>query len=225
MHILERLPRETGRDYALRTIKENIVHLELEPGSQISENELAAEMGLSRTPVREALIELSKVKIVEIQPQKKTTVALIDYKLVDEARFMRNLMECAVAELDCRMASEQDIARLRENVRLQTFYLESYYPDSLMTLDNEFHALLFEIAQKSQVYQLMQGIAIHFDRVRSLALNSVKNPKIIEDHEAIIDAIEQRDVAKAHEQMDRHLNRYRIDEQAIRAAYPRYFTD
>ena len=225
MHILERLPRETGRDYALRTIKENIVHLALEPGAQISENELAAEMGLSRTPVREALIELSKVKIVEIQPQKKTTVALIDFKLVNESQFMRNLMECAVAELDCAMAAERDVARLRENVRLQKFYLESYYPDSLMTLDNEFHAMLFEIAQKTQVYQLMQGIAIHFDRVRSLALSSVKNPKIIEDHEAIIDAIERKDAAKARELMDTHLNRYRIDEQAIRTEHPEYFAD
>ena len=50
MKLLERLPRETGRDYALRNIKENIINLELAPGSQISENELAAEMGLSRTP-------------------------------------------------------------------------------------------------------------------------------------------------------------------------------
>ncbi|UQT49404.1 GntR family transcriptional regulator [Flavonifractor plautii] len=51
-------------------LKDNIVRLELKPGSLVSENELAAEMGLSRTPVREALIELSKVKIVEIYPQR-----------------------------------------------------------------------------------------------------------------------------------------------------------
>lgn len=81
MKLLERLPRESGGDYALRTIKENIINLELPPGSQISENELATEMGLSRTPVREALIELSKVKIVDIQPQKKSTIPLIDYDL------------------------------------------------------------------------------------------------------------------------------------------------
>ena len=79
MNLLERLPRETGRDYALRNIKENIISLELAPGSPISENELAAGMGLSRTPVREALIELSRVKIVEIVPQKRSTVSLIDY--------------------------------------------------------------------------------------------------------------------------------------------------
>ena len=59
MYLTDRLPRETGRDYALRTIKENIIRLELAPGSMVSENELAAAMGLSRTPVREALIELS----------------------------------------------------------------------------------------------------------------------------------------------------------------------
>ena len=59
MKLLERLPRESGGEYALRTIKENIISLELAPGCQISENELAAEMGLSRTPVREALMELA----------------------------------------------------------------------------------------------------------------------------------------------------------------------
>lgn len=223
MHILERLPRETGRDYALRTIKENIIHLDLAPGSQISENELAAEMGLSRTPVREALIELSKVKIVEIQPQKKSTVSLIDYAMVDEARFMRNLLECAVVELDCEMATAADIDRLRENVRLQNFYLDSYYPDSLMALDNQFHATLFEIAQKSQVYMLMQGISIHFDRVRSMALNSVKNTKIVEDHAIIVKAIESRDAALARSMMEKHLNRYKIDASALRKTYPDFF--
>lgn len=223
MQLLERLPRETGRDFALRTIKENIVSLDLAPGSQISENELAAEMGLSRTPVREALIELSKVKIIEIQPQKKSTVALINYDLVDEARFMRNLMECAVVELDCEMAMPQDIDRLRENIRLQNFYLESFYPDSLMTLDNEFHAILFDIAQKTQIYTLMQGISIHFDRVRSMALTSVKNVKIVEDHANIVAAIENKDAALARSLMETHLNRYKVDAAAVREKYPQYF--
>lgn len=223
MHILERLPRETGRDYALRTIKENIIHLQLEPGSQISENELAAEMGLSRTPVREALIELSKVKIVDIQPQKKSTVSLIDYAMVDESRFMRNLLECAVVELDCAMAQKADIDRLRENVRLQNFYLDSNHPESLMELDDQFHATLFEIAQKSQVYMLMQGISIHFDRVRSMALSSVKDIKIVADHATIVKAIESRDAELARSTMEKHLNRYKIDSSAIKEAYPQYF--
>ncbi len=121
------------------------------------------------------------------------------------------------------MAAAADVEQLRENVRLQNFYLDSYYPDSLMALDNQFHAKLFEIAQKSQVYMLMQGISIHFDRVRSMALNSVKNTKIVEDHANLVKAIEAHDAALARSLMEKHLNRYKIDESAIRAAYPQYF--
>ncbi|MCI9170393.1 MAG: GntR family transcriptional regulator [Lawsonibacter sp.] len=223
MKLLERLPRETGRDYALRNIKENIVNLELAPGSQISENELAAEMGLSRTPVREALIELSRVRIIEIHPQKKSTVPLIDYELVEESRFMRSLLECAVVELDCEMAQPVDLERLSANVRLQNFYLDNYYTNELMTLDNQFHGILFEIARKSQIFALMQNISIHFDRVRSMALSTVKNTKIVQDHEDILQAIGRKDPRAARELMEIHLSRYKIDAADIRAAYPQYF--
>ena len=114
MRLPERLPRETGRDYAFRTVRDNIIRLELEPGSQISENELAAEMGLSRTPVREALIELSRVKIIETYPQRKSVVSLIDNELVEEARFMRDVLECAVVEQVCEKATPEDIERLKK---------------------------------------------------------------------------------------------------------------
>lgn len=223
MHILDRLPRETGREYALRTIKENIINLELAPGSQISENELSAEMGLSRTPVREALIELSKVKIVEIHPQKRSVVSLIDYDLVEESRFMRHLLECAVVQLDCEMASSEDIKRLQENVQLQNFYLDNFYTEQLLPLDNAFHGILFDIARKSQIFSLMSNISIHFDRVRSMALSSVKNLKIVQDHENIVSAIARRDAAQARDLMEQHLSRYKIDAAAIREKYPQYF--
>ena len=223
MKLLERLPRETGRDYALRNIKENIINLELAPGSQISENELASEMGLSRTPVREALIELSKVKIVDIQPQKKSTIPLIDYDMVEESRFMRSLLECAVAELDCGMASPEDLERLSENIRLQNLYLDEFYSGQFVTLDNQFHGMLFDIAKKSQVYALIQNISIHFDRVRTMALSSVKNTKIVQDHVDLVDAIRRKDAKAARSLMEAHLNRYDIDAAALRAVYPQYF--
>lgn len=223
MKVSERLPRENGRDYALRVIKDNIIHLNLEPGSQVSENELSAELGLSRTPVREALIELAKVKIIEIQPQKRSVVRLIDYDLVEESRFMRNVLECAVVELVCETRTSEDVERLRENVRLQKFYLDSFYPENLMDLDNEFHQTLFEIARKAQVFSLMQNISIHFDRVRSIALSTVKDLKIVQDHEDITNAITRRAPAAARELMELHLSRYKIDARAIRETYPQYF--
>lgn len=223
MYLLERLPRETGRDYALRTIKENIINLELAPGSLISENELSMEMGLSRTPVREALIELSKVKIVEISPQKRSVVSPIDYDLVEESRFMRNVLECAVVGLVCEKATPEDLRRLEENVKLQNFYLDNGSAESLMELDNQFHRVLFEIAQKAQIYTLIQNISIHFDRVRRMALESVKDLKIVEDHARIVEAIRVRQPEQAEEIMRIHLRRYKVDAAVIREKYPQYF--
>ena len=222
MHLLERLPQETDRAYALRNMKENIISLDLAPGSPISENELAAQMGLSRTPVREALIELSRVGIVRIVPQKRGTVAPIDYRLIDQAGFMRSVLECAVVELACEMATAESLARLSENIQLQNLYLENGNYAALMELDDQFHEMLFEIAQKSQIYFMVQTTFIHFNRVRRMALGSVKDLKIVQDHARILEAIRRRDAAEAKRLMETHLSRYKEDAQQIRAAFPQY---
>lgn len=222
MHLLERLTRETSRDYALRTLQDNIIRLELAPGSMVSENELATEMGLSRTPVREALVELAKVKIVEIYPQRGSGVTLVDYAMVEEARFMRNVLEREVVKLVCQKATEEDLRLLQENVRLHEFYLQHGDPDILLQTDNEFHRILFQIAEKEQIHALMQSLAIHFDRVRRMSFMVVKDAKIIADHQVILDAIMQRNENAASEQLEIHLSRYKIDEQQIRREYPQY---
>lgn len=223
MRLLERLPRENSRDYALRVLKENIISLDLAPGSAVSESELALQMGLSRTPVREALIELSKVKIVEIVPQKPSKIACIDYDLVEESRYLRKVLECSVIELVCSMAQPQDIACLEENIQLQNFYLERNSPGQLMVMDNKFHAMLFDIAHKSQIYALTQNFSIHFDRVRRMALDSVKDIKIVADHAAILEAVRAIRPEQAKELMEIHLARYKVDAKAIREKYPEYF--
>lgn len=219
MRLTERLPRETGREYAFRIIKDNIICLELAPGSMVSEKELAAELGLSRTPVREALIELARGGIVEIYPQKGSAVSLIDYTLVEEARFMRSVLERAVVELICSTAAPEDIMRLEENIKLQEFHLENPERNRLMDLDNEFHQMLFEIAQKKQIYDLIQNMAIHFDRVRNMALTAVKDLRIVRDHQAIVEAVKNHDPQEAGRLMEKHLSRYKVDEEAIRERY------
>lgn len=224
MHLTKRLPRETGRDYALRTLKDNIIRLELKPGSMVSENELASEMGLSRTPVREALIELSKVKIVEIYPQQGSVVSLIDYNMVEESQFMRRVLECAVVELDCTMAGPDDLNKLWENIKLQTFYVENHDTgEMLLKLDDQFHKTLFDIAQKPQVFTLMRNIAIHFDRVRNMTLQDVTTTNVIESHKGIVEAIANRDPATAKARMEKHLNQYRTGEKSAHERYPNYF--
>ena len=150
-------------------------------------------------------------------------VSLIDNDLVEEARFMRDVLECAVVELVCEKATLEDIERLMVNVRLQNFYMDNFYPDSLMALDNEFHDILFDIAKKSQVRSLMQSLSMHFDRVRNMALSAVKSQKIVKDHEDIVTAIINKDGKTARELMEKHLNRYKIDAVELRNQYPDYF--
>ena len=219
----ERLPRETGRDYALRVLKENIVNLEIAPGSQISENELSAALGISRAPIREALSELEKVKIVEIQPQKKTSVLLIDPALVEEARFMRSTLEDAVIGEVCMQRTEQDLFRLEENLTLQDLAFRSNALDQVMIKDNEFHRYFFEISRKPEIYQLMQTLQIHFDRVRNLTLHTIIDRKILEEHKEIFRCIREQDVENARIRLRAHLERVQVDSSVVRKAYPQYF--
>ena len=223
MKISERYPRETGRDYALRTIKENLISLELAPGSQISENELAEAMGISRTPVREALIELEKVKVIEIVPQKRSLVTPLNEQLIEEARFLRSAMETAVVRLVCEKRTEEDLRAFEENVKLQSFCLANGMSEKIMQLDDEFHMAFYEIAHKMEIYRLMQNMAIHFDRVRNMALYSVSEIKIVQDHEAILEAIREQNDEKAEALLQKHLSRYQIDADAIKERFPEFF--
>jgi len=224
MRIEERRYAETARDYARRVLKHNIVSMKLEPGAMVSENELAVQMGLSRTPVREALMDLAKYQVVEVLPQRGSRIGLIDYTLVEEARFVRQVLEVAMVEQVCERATAADIAQLRQNVRMQLFTQEPELGESmsLMELDDAFHDILFRIARMENTRSMIGGMMIHFDRVRNLALYVVKDSKIISDHQAICEAIAARDVQKAKDVMTKHLNRVKVDESAIRSMYPQF---
>ncbi|SNT06148.1 DNA-binding transcriptional regulator, GntR family [Anaerovirgula multivorans] len=222
MNILKRESYETARDYAYRTIRENIISLNLEPGSMLSENEIAQELGISRTPVREALIELSKTKMVEIIPQRGSFISKIDYGIIEEARFFRLIVEIAIAELACDFASNKDIEELEELVSLQEFYTERNMPDKMLAVDNEFHKILYRIANKEFIRKIVEDTTVHFDRVRRLSISAIKMDSIIDDHRAIIKAIEERDKKKVKEVVTKHLTRYKVDEELIRKKYPEY---
>lgn len=224
MEITSRTSKETARDYAFRTLKHNIVVLKLTPGSLVSEKDLADEMGISRTPTREALIELSKSQIVDIFPQKGSYISKIDYRLVDEARFMRLVLENAVIELVCDIATKVDMASLEENIQLQNFYLDTKVYPKFFDLDNEFHQKLFSIANKNQTYHLMESMMIHFDRVRMIRLHTNSEVKeLLDDHRAILEAIKRKDKNEAVRLMTMHLSRYKVDEEIVRQLSPEYF--
>ena len=162
MRIEERHYAETARDYARRMLKANIISMELVPGAMVSENELAAQMGLSRTPVREALMDLAQYHVVDVLPQRGSRISLIDYALVEESRFVRQVLETAILDQVCERATPADISQLRQNVRLQALTQEPEMSGSLsmMELDDAFHQILFLIAQKENTFRMLLASAV-----------------------------------------------------------------
>lgn len=225
MRVSERMSKESARDYALRTLKYNIINLELEPGSMMSEQEISQAINLSRTPVREALMELSKSKIVEIMPQRGSRVALIDYNLVEESQFLRLVLEKAIIELACKNADKLDFSRIDENLKLQKFCMENGLDDRIIELDNEYHKAYFSMCHKDQTYQLMNSMTAHFDRVRVLSVRggTAKENRTVDDHIAIARAVREKDAAQALALMDTHLSRYKIDAMDLKRKFPAYF--
>lgn len=223
MQIKEKSAGETSKEYALRMLKDNIVKLELAPGSVVSANALALELGLSKTPVREALMELSKTHIVEIQPQKGCVISLIDLDLVEESQFLRVVLETAVVERVCEIATEENLAYLSGNISLQEFYLKSSNAGKLLEMDDDFHKTLFLIAKKEHIFELMNSMTAHFDRVRTLSLKAVKDIKIVQDHRDILAAIQNRNKEEAVAAMKKHLTRYKLDENEIISKHGGYF--
>lgn len=223
MKIDNKFPRENARDYALRILKNNILSLELKPGTVISENELATELGISRTPVREAIIELSKAYLIETYPQRGSFISLIDPKMVEEARFIRRITDTAVIELACDEIDEEGLAILEDNVTLQEFYLSKGMTDKIFDLDNQFHKSIYDIAKKDIVYEIHSTLMLHFDRVRNLSVATVKDFKVVADHRNMLEAIRKKDKKTAAELVNKHLNRYQIDEKEIRSQRPEYF--
>ena len=223
MQIIERLPRETGRHYALRILRWNIINFGLLPGALLSENELAAEMGLSRMPVREALIELSKVKIVEILPQRGSMVSLIDSTLIEEARFMREVLESAIVRLMAETATPEMIAELEDNIRLQEYYLGQDQPQKIPELDREFHKRIYVLTGKAEIYDLMRQMTIHHERVSVLCRRILPTEETVSDHRRIMEAIARHDPDEAERQTKQHLCKQPAMDLYLREQYSAYF--
>lgn len=223
MKVSEKKAKENNRDYALRILKENIINLELKPGSMISEQDIANELNLSRTPVHEALQELSTTKIIQILPQRGSYVSLIDLSLVDEAIFMRSTIEVAVAELACDKASEQDLISMEENLNLQKFFLEKQNIDKLFNLDDSFHKNLYKITNKLQCYQMIKTMNIHLDRIRELHLQSTNPSSVVEEHKHIFSALKNKDKGGVKSLLYNHLTKLYSQENEIKKKFSNYF--
>ena len=222
MLVLNRLSGEGAREYVLRVLKKNIIECALKPGQMLSENALTEELNVSRTPVREALVELSKIDLIEVLPKRGSRVTKINYALVEESNFARKVLEKAIVEICCDLEKPQDFFRLEENLKLQKRFLYMSNQSRLLELDDEFHQLLFQMAKKSNLSDYLEDIRIPFDRIRYLSLLVIFDLQTVNDHIEILNAIRQRNKEEALAVMDKHLSRYLYDKTVIMERYPDY---
>ena len=110
------------------------------------------------------------------------------------------------------------------NKRPWEFYLVKD-PMKLLTLDNEFHEIIYRICNKMQCHYMVSLMSMHFDRVRSLSLHSVKDLKIVSDHRAIFEAIKKKDPAAARAAFQKHMARFELDWNIISREYKKYIAE
>lgn len=225
MKILSRIPKENARAYAIRVLMYNIMTLELAPGSAISENELSNLLSLSRTPIREALIELSRMDLVEIIPQRGSYVTKINYDSIEESKFMRLVIEIAVLKLACEGISEHYYDAMEKNLEQQRQYSKNAQFEKFLRLDDEFHELIFQSVNKLRTYHVIKHAMLQFDRLRRISATSGMSQHTVQDHEDILYALRRKDAELAEVVMTRHLTRHNKEKDDLHRIHPEYFID
>jgi len=203
-------------------LRSRIIRNDLRPMSRLSEPELAREYSVSRQPVREAFITLMNEGLVEVRPQRGTYVCRIDYNAVLNARFVREAVE---ADIVRKLAAEDHgdlIKELRLQLALQRDVAKGS-PEKFMELDERFHMTLARGAGFAKSWDFLEGIKSQMDRVRFISFEEFPISKLIDQHEQIVDFIEQKTVSGAEDAMRTHLREILNSLPHVQELYPDYF--
>lgn len=209
---MERLPQESTREYVYRYLKENIMQLSLVPGTVLSEKDISIQLGVSRTPVREAFIQLEKEYLLDIRPQRGTYVSYLDLDNVEEAIFLRETLEREVMKFACQDFPQDKLFELQSSITLQQLCLEEANYIKFFELDETLHQCIFDGCKKNRIWSLIRQMSTHYDRVRMLNVAGKYNwPNIFEQHKELVRAIREKDVALGIKTIDLHLKKVRSD--------------
>lgn len=216
----------SARETAYSALRSRILNLELKPNDSLNDKELAQQLGMSRTPVHEAIMMLGLVKLVVVRPQSGTYVAPIDTEIVEMEQFSRYTLEKEMVLRAIPILTEEAVRRYRENLQIYQFYLDSHDPDRksrLFELDNAFHRIAFELNGMENHFQWMQGLRHHIERVRVLSFVMNLDGCLIDEHRAIAEAMAAGDADAAVKTLKAHLSLYRTHLRKMKDAYPSYF--
>ena len=187
-------------------LKRAIVCLELRPGTRLSEADIADRHGVSRQPAREALIGLSRMRLVEVLPQRGTVVTKISVSRLMQARFVREAVETAVVRRACEAFDRDTRERIDGFIALQERFAAAGDHDTFQRYDELFHVALAEGAGCPLAWEVVRDIKTHMDRLCQLTLFDAPTMlALVMQHRAIVAAIDAADAEGAAAAMRQHL--------------------
>lgn len=208
-------------------VRDSIVSMELQPGQMISETALAQQFGVSRTPVREALIQLANIGFVEVLPQRGTYVTKLSLAKIMEAQFIREALEVAVVtNLASFEQGQRDhlVSKCEKIIGDQQTAAADDDPLAFQDLDDKFHQTLAIFTNHLRTAELIEAEKAHMDRVRNLSLHmSGQYQRVLNQHAAIIKAIKSGSPDKAAAAMSVHLQDVFSILELIPKEHPEYF--
>lgn len=186
------------RDVVFNTLKEAILTGQIEPGERLMEIKLSDALGVSRTPIREAIRMLQIEGLVHMTPRKGTVVADISKKdLVNVLEVRRVLEELAVTHA-CRNMTEENIKELRDNLKEFAEAIKNEVPSDIAKIDVAFHDIIYKATDNDRLIQMLYTLREQMFRYR---LEYIKDndtrQTMLKDHEMLIEAIANKDVKSA----------------------------
>lgn len=224
LKVLEPLKIPTVADTVFEELHQQILSLELAPGTRVSEAEVAKAFGVSRQPVRDAFYRLSQLGFLLIRPQRATVITKISEAAVLRARFVRTALEVACLRAAIKVITDAQIGDLEALMTEQDAAVKADDRQLFHKLDDSFHRRICEISGHDYVWALIREQKAHMDRVRFLSLASGARTAL-DDHIVIIDAIRDRNGPRAEAVLTEHLGRIATILGEIRSGNPDHFEE
>lgn len=186
------------REIVFETLREAIINGSLKPGERMMEIQLAEELGVSRTPVREAIRKLELEGFVVMVPRKGAYVAGISMKDIADVFEIRAALEGMVAALAAERITDEELEHLERHLVKIAECIEANNLKALVETDTEFHDTLYKACRNERLVQIVSHLREQIQRFRTTSLSSPGRMKFaLEEHKKIVEAVSDRNVEVA----------------------------
>ena len=194
------------RDMVFDVLMSAIMQGQLSPGERLLEVQLADEMGVSRTPVREAIRRLELEGLVVMVPRKGAYVAGLSINDVEEVYEIRTVLETLAVRLAAQRMQPADYAQLDELAEKMCATWQEGNVDNWVSLDASFHELLYKFSRNERLVSMMSNIMEQLSRYRIISLANVEvRHNSLSEHQDLIEALKRHDSEAAAAAVEKHI--------------------